>query len=358
VDWSAGLLTYKGTTYNIAAGATDKKYIYWDPNYTTMFRDTNILDDVFACDGWVMCINDEGTAHPVYGLPVIHARLIQAATITADKYAELRNTYVYNGDDSLDSSHPFEVPFKIVSEMTSIVSIKISFRIMEYRAYSTAAASGGGATSGSGGGQSSSGIKGLPWSSINTNSAKADLSATAATESAEASISSGQDTESSKADISAFAQTENADCGGGVHKHDLPAGTGAFDGHVHEIPYTMFNGHSHDLAAGTTLFDGHIHVVDELIEHHHDVDDHTHSTPNHTHGITYGLHEESNSPTINFQINNGAGFGGVSSNYTTDQLDIDITEDITGTGWKAIKFNTNLRCRIAAIIECKLDITA
>jgi len=80
-------LTYKGTTYNIAAGATDKKYVYWDPNYTTLFRDTDNLQDVFDCDGWVMCINDEGVPHKVPAIPVFHGGLIHAGTLivgTAD----------------------------------------------------------------------------------------------------------------------------------------------------------------------------------------------------------------------------------------------------------------------------------
>jgi len=87
LNWTSGLLTYQGTTYEIAADSTDKKYIYWDPNYTTMFRDTDSLQDVFDCDGFLMCINDSGTPYPAYNLPVIHGGVIQAGTLvvgTAD----------------------------------------------------------------------------------------------------------------------------------------------------------------------------------------------------------------------------------------------------------------------------------
>ena len=87
IDWTGGFLTYKGTTYEIAAGGTDKKYIYWDPNYTTIFRETDNLQDVFDCEGWLMCINDEGTAYPAYSLRTIHGAIIQAGTLivgTAD----------------------------------------------------------------------------------------------------------------------------------------------------------------------------------------------------------------------------------------------------------------------------------
>ena len=52
-----------------------------------MFRDTDNLQDVFDCDGWLMCINDEGTPFPAYSLRTIHGAVIQAGTLivgTAD----------------------------------------------------------------------------------------------------------------------------------------------------------------------------------------------------------------------------------------------------------------------------------
>ena len=168
-------------------------------------------------------------------------------------------------------------------------------------------------------------------------------------------------TDESKADISSYQSTDYEDgCDsptgtddGGTshdhviynrsHQHDLPSGTAAFSGHEH--------GQNEKGASG------HRHVIN-LDDHTHTVDDHAHSTPNHVHGVTYGIHEESNSPTVHYHIDNGAGFGGASADYTTDQLDLVITGSISSSGWKAIRFDTNLRCRIAAIIECKLDIDA
>jgi len=72
----------------------------------------------------------------------------------------------------------------------------------------------------------------------------------------------------------------------------------------------------------------------------------------------YGMHEENNSPTVHYHIDNGAGYGGASDDFTTNQLDIDISGSLAGTGWKTIRFDTNLRCRIFCIIELKLDINA
>ena len=84
INWTSGLLTFEGTTYSIAADSTDKKFIYWDPNYTTILSTTDNLQDVFDCEGWLMCINDEGTPRKIMGIPGLHAGILQARTITAD----------------------------------------------------------------------------------------------------------------------------------------------------------------------------------------------------------------------------------------------------------------------------------
>ena len=93
-------------------------------------------------------------------------------------------------------------------------------------------------------------------------------------------------------------------------------------------------------------------------DHTHATPDHTHNTPDHTHALSFGIHEEANSPTINVYIDDGAGYGASIGAYNSDQTDIDITSEISGSGWKSIKFTTSQRCRIACIIEIKLDISA
>ena len=52
---------------------------------------------------------------------------------------EYRNTYVINAQDSLDDTYDMLTHFNIISEMTKIVSIKLSFWLLPFRAYSTAA---------------------------------------------------------------------------------------------------------------------------------------------------------------------------------------------------------------------------
>lgn len=74
------------------------------------------------------------------------------AGIPVDRYKELRNTYVFSDQDSLDASYPFEMDFEIVSEMIEIQSVLLSFRIRNFRAYATGVPAGGGHTTPSGGG--------------------------------------------------------------------------------------------------------------------------------------------------------------------------------------------------------------
>jgi len=221
----------------------------------------------------------------------VTANEIAANTITADKYNELRNTYVFNGDDSLDASFPFELDFEIVSEMTTIDSIKLSFRISQFRAYSTGIPSGGGSTSGSGGGQTSS-----------TNT-------------------------SGSTNLFVFTEAN-------------------YVTHVGQESKNGYLGSAYDtlsLAAKA---------------HTHSVDDHTHTVPNHTHSLNFGIYEDSQSPTIHYYIDNGSGYGSASGAFTTDQLDINITGSISGTGFKRIKFVSDKRCRIRAWVMCKVDISA
>ena len=346
---------YRGVTYEITPDSTTDEYVYWDPDFATVFSTTNLASTAMASGHWLMCVNKDGVAYPANAQQLIHCAVLLAGTLRAETYLELRNTYVYNGDDSLDVSHPLEVPFKIVSEMIAVQSIKLSFRIMSFRAYSTAASSGGAATSGAGGGQTSSSGGGQT-----------------------SSGASGWPSDKNTSTVDP-GDTDNEALGSHYHQmpshdHSLSGNTASADGtgsHDHDLDYQATvsnkdpgdtyseNLYSHQHTMGTHLhtynLEDHTHTISN---HTHTVTDHQHTVPNHVHGITYGLHEESNSPTIHYHIDNGAGYGGASGNYTTDQLDIDITASISAVGWKGIRFDTDLRCRVAAIIECKLDINA
>jgi len=401
VSWTATdgenpiLFTCKGITYEITAGNTANEFIYWDLEASTVFSSSASAADMIGTNKWPVCINNSGTADRATGIPVLNAGFLRARTIYAEHYAELRNTYVYNSGDSLDAAKPFTIPFRIIPEADDIVSATLSFRIMPYRAYSTGAASGGGSTPTSADGGSGSWDTTGPasWtlgaategpSTPNTTSVNpGDTEYTDPIHHHEMPTHShtvSGDTQSSKADVSSGKDTEYEDCGGGSHRHGIPYGDSLFDGHTHEL--SSYNVDTNSVDPGNTYNENinHKHAMPShyhgLNYHTHDLDgsgsDHTHelTLPNHTHtvtiaahvhNITYAIHEESNSPTVTYAIDDGVGFGGESGEYEADAQDIDISGALTiraGTGWKAVRFSTDQRCRIFTIIELKLDITA
>ena len=229
----------------------------------------------------------------------VTADKIAAATITANKYSELRNTYVHCGADSLDSTHPFILDFEIVSEMTAIQSVKLSFKLSKFRAYETGAASGGGHTSGSGGGQTSG--------------------------------AGGDET----------TATTNEDYIALVPLNSLVS---------HEGGYYL-SGNTRGMVTGQY----HVHAQPH---HHHSVAAHDHSVADHAHGITYGIYEPTTTPTVHYHISNdGVNFGAASANYNTNQLDL-VIAGISAAGFKAIRFDSDVLCRVSVWIMVKVDITA
>ena len=204
--------------------------------------------------------------------------------------------------------------------MIKIVSVKVSFWILNYRAYSTAAKSGGAVSSASGGGET-------PTSSSIGTPASASLTAPA----------------------SAYEAVFCAD-GGAVLYHAESGG----------VKYYLVRGAGHNASVynhthviGTHTHSAHAHTVT--------IAAHTHTGGAHAHDITYGIYEETNSPVIKFYISENEGvsyndvfFGG----YNTDKRDLEITSLLTGSGSKLIKFTSTTRARLSVQIEIKLDIKA
>lgn len=318
----------------------------------------------------------------------ITADKILAGTITADKYAELRNSLVYNGEDSLDSSKPFDAPFNIISETTSIIAVRLSFQFLNYRAYSTGVASGGSSTPTSAGGGAAT-----PTSSENTevghNHNKTSI------------------TNSTSGNLLLYdpGQSRFERGTGGNSTHTTPSG----DGHTHTI--TIFgSGAGNQVVAGTgggniggtasglvqtNVTEDHTHEIilvdnggtgtsvfenagdfrtsggssgytttDSPSKHTHTVTiaNHTHTVTiaAHTHGLSFGITEQTlTSPSVQLFRDNGSGFGSAIATYTTDQLNIDLLSQFSGTGIKKLRFGTaNKNMRIAYQLEIKVDITA
>ncbi|MFZ7134343.1 MAG: hypothetical protein ACOWWR_18510 [Eubacteriales bacterium] len=232
--------------------------------------------------------------------------------LTAKNFIEYMTTYVYNESESLDSLNDFYMDFKIISEMTEILEVKVSFKIKNYRAYSTAASSGGGSTSGSGGG---------------------------------------------------FSTTSGDNSRGHIHGIGL-SGTDIGSGTDYPV-YCRYITSSSQYVLWINNGTGKKQVQSTdspSMDHTHSViiPSHTHSIPNHTHDISYGIHEESNSPTINFYISedDGASYSDVFGPYLTSQDDIEITTLLTDAGNKMLKFTATELCRLSVSIVCKLKVKA
>lgn len=88
VGWTAGTVTYNGSSYAIAVkavgdGSTDA-YIYWDDaDGQTSFKTTTSYATAIAPNHWMVCINDSGKAIPAVSHRIILGGLIQANSVTA-----------------------------------------------------------------------------------------------------------------------------------------------------------------------------------------------------------------------------------------------------------------------------------
>lgn len=306
----------------------------------------------------------------------------------------LPQTMTWNGGDNCDATHPVTINFKIPSEMTEITSVKLSFEIGPFRTDSTGAASGGGATSSSGGGTTVTSADGGAQTSSSgggqtTSAGGAQTSSSGGAQTSSsgggATVTSASGGDSTTSAYGASISTQTATAGGGSDDTSSEDGTGfhthsweeVYPGHSH--PISDFS-HSHTAPAHThsvTVAD-HTHTVSDhthtvanhthtVADHTHTVADHnhavtvaahTHTVPDHTHALMFGIYEETNAATVYFNVDNGSGFGLPSANYTDDQLDIDITSQITTVGRKAVRFSTDLRCYIAVELEVKVKVKA
>lgn len=245
--------------------------------------------------------------------------------------------YVINASDSLDSSYPFLVPFNIISEMTKIVSIKLSFWFLNFRAYSTAATEKEAVTSGA--------------SSVSSSAAGGVVS----------SASGGGPTSGSGGVVTSGVESGTID-------RDLPMAyyyatynhtAGTVDGylptskdtiHIPEKNHTHLGGtHTHSVPSHTHIGGSHTHNIE-----------HTHTVPAHSHNITYGIFEEETSPTIvpSISRDNGLTYSLPIGSYTKDQKNLDITRFIDTAGSKMIKFTSTTRARLSVQITIKLDVKA
>ena len=239
--------------------------------------------------------------------------------ITPRNMANFRNTYVINASDSLDDTHPMYVHFRVLDETVKIVSVKVSYWIDKYRAYSKASASGGSSSPTSAGGGVVSSAGGGVVSSTSSGGSHAHW--------IDVSLGSGGDKYTLLFDnvtgrlyIDAASVSQDA-------KTEVQS-----INHVHV-------GGSHVHVGGS-----HVHVV---------------TIEDHTHDAVYGIFEEENTPTIKFSVSqdDGVAYSKEYGNVPIDRELIDITSDITKTGSKILKFESTTRTRLTVQVEVKVDIS-
>lgn len=81
---------FRGVDYEITpnptTGTTDE-FIYWDPNFSTEFKTTNLVSVATAPGNWCMCRNVDGVAHPTNAMMVANIGILLAGFLrvgTAD----------------------------------------------------------------------------------------------------------------------------------------------------------------------------------------------------------------------------------------------------------------------------------
>ena len=292
------------------------------------------------------------------GPKIIQTPHLEVGSIYAKHYHELRNTYVFSDQDSLDGSYPLEMLFEIVSEMTAIVNVKLSFKIRNFRAYATGVPSGGGHTTPSGGGHTTpagggatSGSQGTPSGGGSTTGSEThDHSGSTAGGAGDHSHIIKVYQGDVDYNVGIQAMYDNFYCPDTQCDIDTMEASGS---HTHPLNITADGAHGHSTPNHT--HPDHTHTTPD---HQHSVSDHQHTVSNHTHSLTFGIYEYAQSPTVNVYVDNGAGYGASIGQYTSDQTDIDITAHVSGVGIKQIKFTSNKLTRIAAHVLCKVDLTA
>lgn len=147
---------------------------------------------------------------------------------------EFTQMYGYSAEDNADANNPIILNIYVPAVLSGVESLKLSFKRLPFRSYSTGAASGGGSTSGAGGGATPTSRNG-----------------------------GGGTTDQS---------VDNTGLAAGVTSYSHPDGTSTSHSIVNHYHSSK---HGHGLPY-------HSHIVD--------IPAHTHSTPDHTHPLIHGIY--------------------------------------------------------------------
>jgi hypothetical protein len=83
ISWTAFSLTYQGVTYEVEAGETADKYVYWDKNVSTTVLQTAATAPAQAANSFLIAVNNTGTAIPANFISIIYADFISVTSLSA-----------------------------------------------------------------------------------------------------------------------------------------------------------------------------------------------------------------------------------------------------------------------------------
>jgi hypothetical protein len=252
--------------------------------------------------------------------------------LRSNNSTNFRNLCIFNAQDSLDATYPMYLHFNIISDTVKIVSVKLSFWLLPFRAYDTTDTEEAAATSSTQAEQTSSSV-----------AEATPTSSSVSTPSGGGATSEAPSAHPGNIAVGVVSNVVRNDATG--YKLLTDAGYTTLDTHVHDTPNHVHPAHTHTVTVAA---------------HSHTVAAHSHTVPAHTHGLTFGIYEENNSPTIGFQISsdNGLTYGDILGQFTTDEVNLEIKDYVTAVGSYIIKFTSSARARVSAQLTAKIDIKA
>jgi len=84
VSWTTFKVKYMGNSYTVAAGNSNRAFLYWNSATPTQLTATNTKAETIGYGKWIVCNNQGGTAYPSSFIKILGAGHIKANTIEAD----------------------------------------------------------------------------------------------------------------------------------------------------------------------------------------------------------------------------------------------------------------------------------
>ena len=257
----------------------------------------------------------------------LHVRAADGTTTVLDDRGILQ-TWQEGAVDNVQSGAPMTLNLFLPPETRSVRRAILRFRLLPFRAYSTAAASGGGQTSGA--------------SSTSTTGASSATTTVSATENV--SITGYRFIAGTSPD-NTVSERASAD----VHNHGIPNNANIPLVGGGSVWYSQFSGsaHAHDL-----YNHGHFHTASghsHGMAHTHGME-HNHWISEHEHDIIYGIFNSTVATGVTVVINGVDRTAALGGPFTTDQSNLNIAAFLNVGQWNTIALGSTRLGRIDGTI--------